>query len=531
MLRALSRVVLWPKKARIMKYGTKIQLCLQNLPETHCRSLFSFIPQNNAVKENTLSQKVLEYMRDNPEYSASLISLSDQFNLSSAVNTFGRHQLLLVVAHSSESKSNDIFELFTQYVSHKQNLIQDIINKKDLMSIIKERVFQVIPLMTQSELKNFAQILKKLNFEMSRYLIDIAARIDKECCDRVAELDLEHCLELFDIILLLHGNNIYRKKQFDIFMSMFELHTAAATPHQIVQILHYIGIAKKYRLNKEYVQFLIKKLEEVFEHLSFIDTGIAMSGMFKCNVKLDKSSTLIRKISKWLQMKAEQSEKLTDLESYAFVAMVKVIRAAKHHDEALLSSMNTFIMKSTADTLQPEVIAHTLALYANSRVYDSEIFTKLEYIILKHLTGPMQNIRIKDISRIIWSFSHVGHKGSHSFLNNIENTLVRFVKMGRLESYQEHLSSSLFSLAVLGHYPREAIKEAFQPQKIEKLKGQRNSCFICNTRLMVFLNDMFCCKNKTSFWFMYYLQFGITLFMEMDLSNEVSHTLITSVPF
>ena len=475
MLRALSRVILQPKKSRLMKSSIKAHICLRTFPERSLSLSFdSGLQQKNAVEASLFSKKLLKYIRDNPEYAASVQSLPDQSNLSSTVYAYRGYQLQLVIAHSSDLKPNHILELFTHYASEKQNIIQDIISKKALMSMVKERVLQAIPLLSQNELREFAIILRNLKFERSRYLIDIAARIVQECSQRALEADLEQCLELFDIMLILHENNIYRKKQFDTFTSLFEYHTSTATPHQLVQILHYISFAKKSRLSKEYVNVLTAKLEEVLEHLPFIDVGIALNGMFRCNVKLHKSSPLIKKTAKWLQIKAEQLERLSDLESFAFVAMVKVIRSAKYHDKSLLSSVKTFIMKSTVDILQPEVIAHTLALYANSQVYDLEIFEKMESLVLHHLTNLKQIIRVKDISRILWSFSHVGHKGSNSFLDITENFLIRCVQLGELEFYPEHLSGSLFSMAVLGHYPKELIKEAFQPHKIEKLKGKKN---------------------------------------------------------
>ncbi|XP_045132654.1 uncharacterized protein LOC123516932 [Portunus trituberculatus] len=476
MLRALNRVILQPRKLGLVRSITEAQVCLYTFPERNlCLSFYSVLHQKNSGKESLFSKKLLEYIRENPEYAASVKSLADQSNLSSNVYAFRGHQLHLVIAHSSELKPNYILELFTQYTSEKQNIVQDIISKKGLMSMVKERVFQAIPLMTQNELREFAVIMKNLKFERSRYLIDITARIVQECDQRAAEADLEQCLELFDIMLILHEKNVYRKKQFDLFISLFEYHTSTATPHQLVQILHYISFAKKNSLNREFFHVLITKLEEVLEHLSFIDGGIALNGVFKGNVKLDKSSPLIKKAAKWLQMKAEQSERLSDLESFAFVAMVKVIRAAKYHDKPLLSSVKAFIMKSTVDTLQPEVIAHTLALYANNQVYDLEIFKKMESLVMQHLTNPKKRIRVKDINRILWSFSHVGHKESDGFLDVIENLLTRYVHMGKLEFYPEHLSGLLFSMAVLGHYPKELIKEGFQPQKIEKLKGYQRS--------------------------------------------------------
>lgn len=471
MLRALSRVILQGKRSRSVKWGQKFYLNTSS--ENICRS-FSVIRQQDhtSVNENTLSMKVLEYMRGSPEYATSLTTLTDQMRFMSPLNDFEIHQMLLVITDSKDAKPCDILMLFTQYISQKQYLLQDIVIKKKLMHKVKKRILQTIPRMTLDDLKTFAIILKYLDFKKSRYLIDIATCIDNECCRRASVVDLKQCLKLFDILLFLHGKYLCRKKTFDVFMFLFERHAAKASPHHLVQILHYIGVARKTRLNQEYVQLFITKLQEIFYQLSFIDAGIALEGIFKCSVKLDKSSLLLKKIAKCLETKAKKLEMLNDLELYAFVGMVKVIRAAKYKDETLLRSVSTFVMMSASDIFQPEIIAHILALYANSQMYDPDVFTKFECLTLKQWNGHLYVIRSKDINRILWSFSHVGHILNDSFFEMVEKILERLFHSGEFNSYPEHLSGSLFSLAVCGYYPRELIKEAFKAENIEKLQGK-----------------------------------------------------------
>lgn len=471
MLRALNHVILPGKRPRSLKWGGKFSL--NTYPENLCRSFAAIKLQNHTLMEgNTLSEKILEYMRGNPEYATSVTSLANQMSLTSSWNTFETSQKLLVIADRKESTPCDILMLFTQYISQEQHMLQDVVSKKELMVKVKERVFQIIPQMTLDDLTKIAVILKNMNFNKSKYLTDIGTVLEMECSRRASVGDLEKCLRLFDILLLLHGDRLHRKRQFDVFMSIFEAHTTKAKPCHLVQILYFIALAKKNRLNQEYVQLLITKLQEIFEQLSFIDAGIALESIFKCNVKMDKSSLLVKKIAKCLQIKCEKSEILSDIELHAFVAMVKVVRAAKYLDETLLRSVSRFVMRSAPNTFQPEIIAHTLALYANSQVYDPAVLTKFEYLTLHHLSRQSNVIRSKDISRILWSFSHLGHKLNDNFLEMVVKVLVRLLHVGEFDLYPEHLSGALFSLAVFGYYPRELIEEAYKSQNIEKLKGK-----------------------------------------------------------
>lgn len=472
MLRPLCQVVHHVKRSWAFKLSEKINLKIytRNLKQ----SLPAIQQQSYTLREeNMLSHKVLEYMRTNPEYATSVSALSDQMSLTSPLNTVEVDQRLHVIADSKDIKPCDILMLFTQYVSQKTYMEQDIATKKELMFTVKERILQTIPLMTLNDLNQFAIIIRNMNNKKSRYLTDITTCIDNECGRKASVAYLEQCLKLFDILLLLHGNHLHRNRQFDVFMSLFEMHTATAKPHHLVQILHYIGIAKKTKLNQEYVQLLVTKLEEVFEQLSFIDAGIALGGIFRCNVKLNKSSLLVKQTAKFLQRKGEMLGTPSDLEWNAFVGVLKVIRAAKYQDETLLKSLSNFFMKSAPNVFQLELIAHTLALYASSQIYDPEVFNKFEYLTLQHISEHAHNIRSKDISRILWSFSHVGHTVNDNFFEMVEKVLVSLLNMGQFNSYPEHLSGSLFSLAMFGYYPEELIKEAFKSENIAKLQGKK----------------------------------------------------------
>ncbi|KAK8743781.1 hypothetical protein OTU49_001262 [Cherax quadricarinatus] len=427
------------------------------------------------LEENTLSSKILNYLRTGTKYSVADIPGIDRINSNVCNDAYAIHQMLLVISHSLVPKANDVLKLFSLYAILKHSILQDIISKKSLMVTVKKKVYDSVSLMTQDELRNFAVVLKEMNFQKTRYLMELAGYIDSECEKRAWNGNFEQCLELFDILLILYGNNIYRKKEYDTFMSLFEKHTESFQPQHLVKVLYYVGIGKKKKLSREFIDKLVRKLGVHYQDLSFQDAGIAASGVFKSNIKVDKASPFIIKMVQHFKTKVEECTSIYDLESYGLVAMMKLIRATKFQDIELFPPLNAFIMSTNLNTLSSEVVAHTLALYANTGVYHPEIFTKLQNILIHHLEDPSHTVRLKDLSRILWAFSHVSHQCDKAFFKEIDKYLMEFVYNGEIDTYPHYLSSTLLSMAVLEHYPQELIKETFRPERIHRLQGYQKS--------------------------------------------------------
>ncbi|KAG7158607.1 FAST kinase domain-containing protein 5, mitochondrial-like [Homarus americanus] len=431
--------------------------------------------ETSFMEENTLSNKILQYMRTNTKYAA-VDSLSiGQVQNNTFSDAYAMHQLLLVISHSLIPKTKDILKLFSLYKLPQHSILQDMISKKSLMLNVKRKVIESLSHMTENELRNFASALKELKFVKTRYLMDIARNIDLECDKRTYKADLEKCLHLFDILLILYGNNVYRRKQYDNFMALFETHIESAQPQDLVQILYYVGIGKRRKLSRDFVDLLVRKLETHYEDLSFHDAGIAAASVFKSNVKVSKYSSFIKKTANHLQTKVKECPCLNDLDSYGLVAMMKILRAAQYQDHRILSSLNSFIMHNNADNLSPQFIAHTLALYANSCVYEPDVFSRLEELILQHLKAPLLSVRIRDLSRILWAFSHVNHQCCREILSISDKSLMEFIHNGEVDIYPQFLSSTLLSMAMMGHYPQPLIKEAFKHERIHQLQDYQKS--------------------------------------------------------
>ncbi|XP_047474432.1 uncharacterized protein LOC125028887 [Penaeus chinensis] len=425
------------------------------------------------VEEDTLSFKILEHMRISDKYATALTK--EKYEQNSSETSQAIKQMLLVIAHNPDVKTSDVLHLFSLYASSGRFLSQDIISNKSLMSEAKHKILKSFPWMTENELKNLAYLLKELEFEKSGYLQYLVKGINEECLKRALASGLPESLRLFDILLILHGNRIYRKREYDTFLSLFEANVDTAHPHHLVQILHYIGLAKKRRLSKEFVLLIIEKLDKHLDDLTFRDLGIAVAGIFKSNVKLERTSAFVKKVADHMKNKIKESVLLTDIETYGLVSMIKLLRVTRFHDDDLLSAVKSFVMSCDKSILNAQIVPHILAMFSNCNVYDEELFGKLENQVLKLLRAESHELRMRDLTRVLWCFSHVGHKCSPQTLEVFDESFMEFIHKGEVARSPYFLSDALFSMAILQHYPEALIREAFKPEMIQGLKGHQRS--------------------------------------------------------
>lgn len=421
------------------------------------------------VEEDTLSFKILEHMRISDKYATA--NTMEKIEKNSSESSQAIKQMLLVIAHNPDVKTSDVLRLFSLYASSGRFLSQDLISNKSLMSEAKHKILQSFPWMTENELKNLAYLLKELEFEKSGYLQYLVKGVNEECLKRALASDLPESLRLFDILLILHGNAIYRKREYTTFISLFEANLDTAHPHHLVQILHYIGLGKKKKLSKEFIQLIIGKLDKHLDDLTFRDLGIAVAGIFKSNVKLNRTSAFVKKVADCMKCKIKESVLLTDIEIYALVSIIKLIRVARFHDDDLLSTVKLFVMSCDESVLNAQIVPHILAMFSNCNVYDQEIFDKLENQVLKLIRAESHELRMRDLTRVLWCFSHVGHRCNIQTLEVFDEAFMEFIHKGEVARSPYFLSDALFSMAILRHYPEALIKEAFKPEIIQGLKG------------------------------------------------------------
>ncbi|XP_068237897.1 uncharacterized protein [Palaemon carinicauda] len=444
------------------------------LKKTNFVPLYCYGTKTMVSEENTLSYKVLEHIREVSEYITSQPQQEKQFPSSNVTDMkYAIEKTLLFIGHNPEVKVSEVLQLFSLYASSGLFVMQDIIANKALMKNVQNKVMSSIKSMNVQELRHLAVLVRELRYQKIGYLGSIRGSLANQCEVKAMESDFSEILQLFDILLLLYGNGVYKRKEYEEFVSLFETYSSSADPHELVQVLYYVGLGKKKRLSQEFIIDIIQKLEPKFRDLSFCDAGIALSGIFKSGVSLNRSTPLVQQTVQHLLKRMEDPRVMSDLDSYAFVSMIKVLRTAKYEDEEFFHTLREYICKNSQVPLTFQVIPHILAFYASNRIYDKELFSKLEKIALEFLKDQTSQVRIRDVSRLLWCFSHTGHD-CHPQLYTLIEKCLSVIHLSQMTN-DHHFSDSLLSLVICGHYAKDLIKNAFMPARITGLKGHQRS--------------------------------------------------------
>lgn len=327
-----------------------------------------YIQSQAHIEEETMTYKIIEHLRSNPKFASQndirLVNLDGNYlDITHAVQ-----QKLLVIAHSPNVQPNDIFTLFALYTTSKKSFMQDVINEQELMTSVRMKIRELLPEMNVKQLASLSMYLKQLRSLSVRYIMTIASDVARECEQRALESPLPETLELFDILMILYGNNVIHKRPYETFSSIFEGYIDSAPPHHLVQISHYIGLGKRKKIDNvkesEMIDNLIDRLENEFESLSFVDVGIAISGLFKINAKFKPEDKFLEKVVECLKARAESCEgwEGNSLECYSFISMLKLLRSSKYHEnekfEVLIPILKNFVLHLDKSALSPQALTH-----------------------------------------------------------------------------------------------------------------------------------------------------------------------------
>ncbi|CAL4116037.1 unnamed protein product [Meganyctiphanes norvegica] len=441
------------------------------------------------IEEETMTYKIIKHIRSDPNFASQndirLVKLDGNY----LDTTHAVQQKLLVIAHSPNVKPDEILNLFALYTISKKSIMQDVINDQQLMTAVRMKIRNMLTEMDIEQLASFSTYLKQLRSQSVRYIMSIASDIARECERRALESPLPQTLELFDILMILYGNNVFRKKPYETFSSIFESYIDSAPPHHLVQISHYIGLGKRKKIvnirESEMIDNLVDRLEKEFESLSFIDAGIAISGLFKVNAKFKPDNIFLEKVVECLKARAESGEgwKEHSLESYCFVSMLKLLRSSKYHEnkkfEDLIPALKKFVLKLDDMALSPQGLSHLIAIFSTSNIYDKKLFEKLVSIAAEHIKSfsiGQNDMRLKDLSKFLYSMSHTGHTYSKEFLMACEGALWESLHNGDAAKHPYYLCDALLSMAISGHFNKSLLQEAFNPSFVHsELRAHQRS--------------------------------------------------------
>lgn len=457
-----------------------------------------YIQSQAFIEEETMTYKIIEHIRSNPKFASQKDIRLVNFDENYLDITHAVQQKLLVIAHSPNVQPDDIFKLFALYTTSKKSIMQDVINEQQLMTSVRMKIRDLLPEMDIKQLASLSMYLKQLRSQSVRYIMNIASDVARECEQRALESPLPLTLELFDILMILYGNNVYRKRPYETFSFIFESYIDSAPPHHLVQISHYIGLGKRKNIDSvkesEMIDNLIDRLENEFESLSFVDAGIAISGLFKINAKFKPENKFLEKVVECLKARAESCEGWTgnSLECYSFVSMLKLLRSSKYHEndkfEVLIPILKNFVLDLDDSALSPQALSHLIAIFSTSNIYDKELFDKLVLIAAEHIKSfsvGQNDMRLKDLSKFLYSMSHTGHTYSKEFLLSCEGALWESVHNGEAAKHPYYLCDALLSMAISGHFNKSLLQEAFNPSFVlNELKAHQRSKRLARLRLL-----------------------------------------------
>ncbi|XP_076045169.1 uncharacterized protein LOC143027654 [Oratosquilla oratoria] len=425
--------------------------------------------------KETLSTQVLHYLRSSPFYETSGVSLNLQVPVESSDDVNKAFYSLIKVAHDHSPSRDDILQLFSNFLKSKSGAVQVASNQRKMLAAVTDKLPPCISQMNNTELEELAKSIKALQ-DLNIGLVKKAQHfLVEECVMRAPNCSLKELLHLFDVLYLIYEHNVYRRDCYDTFVELFGRLVDSATPHEVVQMVHYTGLSKTKKFSVNVMEQLIPNLMDKAEYLSFQDIGIAISAIFKSNMKFSRDDPLIEFAANKLVTRLELETPFSAIESLGFVSCIKLIRKAQHYDDSLMKIMTNYILHSNAKELSPQVLSHCMAFFSSSRVYDSNLYCKFESILIDHLDNDASQFRIRDIAKCLWSLSYVVHCCTSDFYDKIIENLHHKLRTGEAQSFPGHFGDSLLSLIILGHYSDQLMKAITDPSFIGILQGTKNT--------------------------------------------------------
>ncbi|RXG54132.1 hypothetical protein Avbf_14194 [Armadillidium vulgare] len=423
-------------------------------------------------EEKTWSHNILEYIKSENNvfrddcFVNTESEIKNVFDCESAIK-----QLQSIILHSQESHPEEVIKLFSLYQSYARSKLDQTYRRKESSKLMHLKIQTAILSMSFDQLCHFSTVLKNVLGYNIEFFSQLATFLFEECFTRVENCQsLSEIIQYFLIGFHLFENSVSRQHVFFDFVSLFHKYIDEASASQLSQIIYFCGLSKKNSLS-EISALASSNLVSKFNEISFIESGIALNGLFRLNFKLDSDAGLLikEKILQKIDME-NGSISLDNVSAFAFVSLIKYLRLIGYGDEELMNAMKSFIKHLDKNICNPQFVSHVISLFANSNYYDPDVYSNLSDSFFKHLRSSDEVVRIKDISRVIWALSHAQHTCKPEDLELIVDTIYEFSMSGDFITHASHAVDSTLYLATLDVYSEKLLKQVLQPQIEEKFK-------------------------------------------------------------
>ena len=253
--------------------------------------------------------------------------------------------------------------------------------------------------------------------------------------------------------------------------------------------LLYVAGLLRLRLHVSAWRTVQRRLADRAASLSEADLVALSSASFRCGAAITSSRLQQRLVA--------AARRLADSDSHpgCLISLLKALRLARVPCASLLPSLRALVMRRGPGLSLPAA-AHLAACWCSPPVRDAPLLASLELTLRRRLealleqpveashieqlgssseesadgstsTPAVPNGRPKDIARLLYTFSHLGHTPDISTLELTERWMAGWSPRRPLP-----LVDALLSLAVLGRYPRPLLERTLTEQVAQRLAGE-----------------------------------------------------------
>ncbi|XP_076340005.1 FAST kinase domain-containing protein 5, mitochondrial isoform X2 [Tachypleus tridentatus] len=273
--------------------------------------------------------------------------------------------------------------------------------------------------------------------------------LDRECLHRLESWTLEKQLLVADYWFHLRLSRITSYNS--ALIGALGCRLPSLSSQQLVQLLFLVNLQRK--VNKPLMQNIEKYVMNLVDKLNIEEIGIICLGYFKTQMPT-KNPDLLHHIIK------HTINNMSIVNDFTVSAIVKQLRNSCSIQHRKL--FKTFISecKNYIYCWEPTAGIHIVLLGTPIHVYVAGLIDK----VVKHTSSNLQNIRLKELSKLLFSCALFNHTPDmKDFFSSVVAELHDRRREEEISLYPNCLISSLLFLAYQNIYPEKLLSKALDP--------------------------------------------------------------------
>ena len=431
--------------------------------------------------------KDVGFIRELPSQLNSPVRESAEPSNSSEWESLITRYLMMIATDPLIDKEN-ILKFYYLYDVSKRPMIEDKSQYPNEFNKLLYVTQSCMKSLSFDEIKQLSLSLLNLQLQKLSVIDKLVYSLAEECAARVSNCSLADGLMYFEVLLHIYKSGIGKRAIYKVFTEHFFSHLNSANDTELIKILYYSTI-RHMNAEKQVIPEVLKRLKTPLQEMPFVISGVVASSMQKGILQQNSHDSFLSQLEAALNIRLLSSNVLSPLEEFSLVSIVNVFRLTGYETVSLTSSLEKLVLEHDPEQLNFETIPCLLAYFAN-KVYNKDVFNKLEQRIITLLLQDNTILVIPAYARILWSFSHASHNVSHKFKDIMIDHLKSFLLTGKAGRSVLKYVDALMSLAIMGYSDRSILQEIFVPTHWKKLPGTYIRLTVSNSFIVVFC--LFC---------------------------------------